>query len=652
MDLQGDKLEVQSLDSAANVVEVKGLQGKTITNVRYQFANKRILVSDAGGNLYCVKEDGTSVDLGLTFQGYAGNVNPVISRPYVIINTSTGAYVIDQECNKAKVSDNPVFVLLGLDANGQNVRAINNTFAIVQENGVPDPQVFVVKSDLTVNTVIGTGSATKNAPVLLVDNTATRPPNAYNAFIVGDAADASNNIQFIDRNGDIITLATSQSIAGLGIITAIQEDANGNYHIAMVDGAFSKIQGYYVVGNSLLNAHTIAAEMMEPTDAIRIEDIDFDASGTLFAAIRCIDADGGIDFGGLCNKLGAPAAANAAHDGVFSFDYNFNYQDSANLVTTRSDAAGPDVNGNGTPDGVIWDVIGAANGALVFNDIGETAYLFLSGGNLNGVDLSNTGGNPVVHGSGAVTAPNNPTCAGPAGVASNTFAPNYVATGPAPARIRVKNTRTTSPIVGFINSAAFNWFYSFTLPGSATVSCAAANLPFTVGEAFSPNLDRWMTDAFVINNFSGTPNALAHFTASGAVNKVNVNETNFGGNACGAAGALVQRISPTQRVCLSAIAGGFAVNHIDYGSDALIATPVVGTIAGLSGNAFGDVYNDNPSLFGYMDAAANRGTVSYCPSSSTYEYFIAGSNVVNFRDEWCFIGFASPNGAYNVPFIK
>ncbi|MEM4675901.1 MAG: hypothetical protein QXM12_06395, partial [Nitrososphaerota archaeon] len=475
-------------------------------------------------------------------------------------------------------------------------------------------------------------------------NSATRPAGSYTTFLVGDNA-KNYTIYLVDATGSLVSLVTSP-LSNFGNRTRINQSGNA-YNVVMDNAAGTVLSAWRVAGGSA-NYYEVNTATLNcaANAAIAIDAFDLDASGNLFvgvqltAAAACLSGQTG---GAAGNRFIAVFGNNGALIG------------------------GGQMN---TPASQINRIVAMQNGAFVVNAANEAAYFFLAP-NLQVRDLANTGGHQVY--GGAAAPANQFNCSGLVG----TVSANIPADINAAANVRFKNSRTGTLLIGLINTTDRdgivgndNLAISLTLsPAAGADSCVYQGENFAAGppaDAFSPNLDRNITNAFVINRGVG----LRHYTTTGApVAKNIVQEVHFNGANCGGPlvlGQLVQIYSATDRACVTPVVGGFTYNYVNYNTDAVTPNTITGAGAGINAPTFGDVANNNNALFTYLDSAANRGTVSFCPSGNTWEYLILGNQNVQYPASGsqtvglCFKVFNSFNGAggvgnnnaLGVPFIK
>ncbi|MEM2385971.1 MAG: hypothetical protein QXO67_03210 [Candidatus Bathyarchaeia archaeon] len=631
------------VDGSGNKVEVTDLAGQDITTVLYQFNNANLLVRTTTNKVFCVDVSNASAkDLGLTFAGhaYANVTNELVrNRPYFLMNATDGGYVITKDCNVTKVSLTQFAqIMAAADANGQNVFAINNTYAIVQDNAT-NPNVFVVRADGSFERVISDGQN----PAVRIDNSVTRPAGSYTTFLVGDNA-KNYTIYLVDATGSLVPLVTSP-LSNFGNRTRINQSGNA-YNVVMDDATGTVLSVWRVAGGSA-NYYEVNTTTLNCAAGagIAIDAFDLDASGNLFVGVRHTAA-------GACLSGQTGGVANDRFIAVFG--------NNGALI------GGGEMK---TPASQITRIVGMQNGAFVVNAANEAAYFFLAP-NLTVRDLAGTG-NHLVYG-GAPVGANQFNCSGLAGTNSANIPTDInTAAVAAPANVRFKNSRTGTLLIGLINTTNRdgnagndNLAISLTLsPAAGADSCVYQGENNNAGDAFSANLDRNITNAFVINRGG----VLRHYTTTGApVAKNAVTEVDFAGNACGGLGQLVQIYSATDRACVTPVPGGFTYNYVNYNTDAVTPNTITGAGAGINAPTFGDVANNNNALFAYLDSAANRGNVSFCPSGNTWEYLILGNNNVQYPASGsqtvglCFKVFNSFNGAggvgnnnaLGVPFIK
>ncbi len=662
------------VDGSGNKVEVKDLAGKDITAVLYQFNNSNLLVRTATNQVFCVDaSNATAKDLSLTFAGhaYANVTNELVrNRPYFLMNATDGGYVVTKDCTAKKVSATQFQQIeVAQDINGQNVFAINNAYAIVRD-AATNPNVFVVKSDGTFAQAISNGQN----PVVRIDNvTATRPAGSYTTFLVGDNT-KSLPIHLVTDNGDLVQVFTSP-LNQFGNRTIINKAPNGSYLVVMnspeVAGAgilagqqvSCALTAFNVSGNTVtqfqVNGNTFqcgAAGIEIRVGNIGVSSIaafDVDANNNLFVGARNATAtscgtniSAATGFVAALNNMGVVQGAG----------YPINV---ANAVNTP-----------------VFSVIGLDNGALAIGGANGTAIAYFQfAPNLTVRSLSNAH-TAVVFGAAAL-----PGGAQNCNVGNTeTLAASFVVSLNNGV-VRVKNTRTNSILIGMISTnsrfgaAATNdnqvASISFVVGGNPTCLIQGEDSDALAGDVFSNNLDRNITNAFVIRRGA---NNLRHYTHNAAPTPKNaVLEAHFNGANCGGAafaGQLVQIYSPTDRACVNPVPpvpgpGGFTYNYVNYNTDAVTPVNIVGAGAGINPPTFGDVANNNNALYNYLDSAANRGTVSFCPSGNTWEYLILGANSLQFPGSGsqvglCFKVFNSfngaggvgPNNALGVPFIK
>ncbi len=633
------------VDGSGNKVEVTDLAGKDITTVLYQFNNANLLVRTATNQVFCVDVSNASAkDLGLTFAGhaYANVTNELVrNRPYFLMNATDGGYVITKDCNAKKVSSTQFAQIMNAaDANKQAVFAINNTYAIVRDANITSPSVFVVRSDGSFDVVVNQG---KN-PGLRTDNTipATKPTANHTVFVVGDN-NANLPVYLVTDTGTPVMLATTP-LSNFGPTNAINQFGN-TYNVILSDNKAitEQLTGFRVAGGAA-NQYFVNKASLQcgGVGTFQIHNFDLDAEGNLFAVVLA-------SSGAATQCAGVTVAATATV--VVGISNNGSHISSDLFTATTGQAI------TGSTDANRIIVAGLSRGALVGAHATNAAVVYA----LNpGFTVQSVG---------------NVTCANADDIGSvfSAWTDARFAVGgvyAASSAARIKGARTNQILFGVTSGtvATNNTFARVTIniTNIITANCAVTNVAdIDTTETFSNNLDRNITNAFVFHTGGTTLREVSPVSGTITI-KSNVQEPHFAGNACGALGQLVQIYSATDRACVTPVAGGFTYNYVNYNTDAITPNTITGAGAGINAPTFGDVANNNNSLFTYLDSAANRGTVSFCPSGNTWEYLILGNQNVQYPASGsqtvglCFKVFNSFNGAggvgnnnaLGVPFIK